>query len=450
MATGGLRRVLEQLDALLAAPDGQLLSRFVAGRDEESFAALVRRHGPMVLGVCRRVLRHEQDAEDAFQATFLVLARKAGSVVRQGSLGGWLHRVAHRTALEARAAAQRRRGRERQAVNMPQAAVGAEEPQDWRPLLDQELDRLPDKYRAAVVLCDLEGRPRREAARVLNLPEGTLSSRLAAARRMLAGRLARRGLAVSGGALGTALAAEAAPAAVPGPLAAATSKAATLVAAGELPAVPASVAGLMRGVLKAMLMTKLKFAVGGLVAVAALTAGGLAYHSGPAPAAAQTPRDDVRRDEARPPSEIEALRKENELLRLNLQVLLEKVRAQEAELQALRSQHPQRATPPRENTPLHKPPDNTRPVPDPNRPLDALPGRPPGSGPPGKFPPDGDGLDPKARPPADPAAQAEAALKELREARDEAAREQALRNLEDALRKLRQQTPSGPERPAAP
>src|SRR5262245_17051337 len=311
--------------------DGQLLARFAAARDEGAFEALVRRHGPMVLSVCRRVLRHEQDAEDAFQATFLILARKAASVVKRESVGSWLYAVAYRAALQARAASARRRAWETQVEEMPHPEVAPGESQDWRPVLDRELERLPEKYRAAVVLCDLEGLPRREAARQLGLPEGTLSSRLATARQRLARRLAKHGLSLSGGAVAAALSGDVVRAAVPAPLVVSTVNAAALVAAGQWAAISTPAALLMRGVLKAMLITKLKLVVGILVVVAALGATSLAYRAGgPAAIAADKP------DRTKPQSEVEALRNEVELLRLNLQVVLEKVRSQEAELRALR------------------------------------------------------------------------------------------------------------------
>src|SRR5437764_1345150 len=164
--TNDLRKVLQRA---LSAPgvglaDGELLSRFVSARDEAAFEALVRRHGPMVLSVCRRVLDPEQDAEDCFQAAFLVLARKAGPVVKRTSVGGWLYRVTYHVALEARSAVERRRARERQVAEMPHPEVAPEEPQDWRPLLERELAQLPDKYREVIVMCELEGMPRKEAA----------------------------------------------------------------------------------------------------------------------------------------------------------------------------------------------------------------------------------------------------------------------------------------------
>jgi RNA polymerase sigma factor (sigma-70 family) len=322
MATAGLNKVIQHLHQALAPPgltDKQLLARFAAARDQGAFTALVRRHGAMVLGVCRRLLRHEQDVEDAFQATFLVLARKAGSTRWADAIAPWLYEVANRTALEVNAVNARRRAREKQVENMPHPQAPPAEPQDWRPVLDEELRRLPEKYRAAVVLCELEGTTRKEAARQLGVPEGTLSSRLATARRLLAERLARRGVALPAGAL------LAAGGQVSAALVSCTTKAATLIAVGELAAAPTAAAALARGVMKAMLMTKLKLGVGALVAVAALGTSGLAYRAGPAPAMAQAPQN-----------ELEALRKENELLKLNLRVVLEKVRAQEAEVLALR------------------------------------------------------------------------------------------------------------------
>src|SRR5262249_49623855 len=195
--------------------DRQLLECFLTRQDEAAFAALLRRHGPMVLGVCRRVLRHTEDAEDAFQATFLILVRKAAAIRKREAVASWLHRAAFRAALEANAA--RRRSRERQVSAMPEteAAVLEDLSGELRALLEQELDRLPDKYRDAVVLCDLEGKTRKQAAQQLGVPEGTLSGRLTTARRMLAGRLARRGLTISGGALAAILSEGAASACVP-------------------------------------------------------------------------------------------------------------------------------------------------------------------------------------------------------------------------------------------
>src|SRR5205814_1898208 len=157
---------------------------------------------PMVWGVCRRILSNHHDAEDALQATFLVLIRKAASVRPNSMVGNWLYGVARQTALKARATAAKRRTRVRQVVDMPDPAAKEQELSgDLHALLDQELSRLPDKYRVAIVLCDLEGETRKQAARQLGLPEGTLSARLARGRAMLAKRLSRHGLTISAGTL---------------------------------------------------------------------------------------------------------------------------------------------------------------------------------------------------------------------------------------------------------
>jgi RNA polymerase sigma factor (sigma-70 family) len=158
--------------------DGQLLTLFIEDCDPAAFEALLRRHGPMVMGVCRRLLRNPPDSEDAFQATFLVLVRKAASVVPREMVANWLYGVARTTALRANAVAAKRRKRERQVREMPDPEVV--QPDLWhalRPLLDQELSRLPNNYRVAVVLCDLEGKSHKEAARQLGWPQGTLSGR---------------------------------------------------------------------------------------------------------------------------------------------------------------------------------------------------------------------------------------------------------------------------------
>jgi RNA polymerase sigma factor (sigma-70 family) len=336
MANGDLRTGLERIRrAFLVSggaglTDGELLGRFVVARDEAAFEALVHRHGPMVLGLCRRVLGNAHDAEDAFQATFLILARKAASVVKRESVGCWLFGVAQRTAREARTVLARRRARERQMAEIPHPEVSPAEPDDWRPILDREVARLPQKYQEAVVLFYLEGWPLREAALKLGVPLGTLSNRLVKARRLLAKRLARSGLSLSFAALVSVLS-EGMAAAVPAPLVVETVRAAALVAAGQLAAGTTPAALLSKGVLKTMLMTKLKLMVGMLLVVAVLGATGVAYRAG-----AQAPPTDKPRVE-KPRSELEALRKENELLKLNLEVVLEKVRAQEAELRALRA-----------------------------------------------------------------------------------------------------------------
>jgi RNA polymerase sigma factor (sigma-70 family) len=249
--------------------DGQLLERFVTERDDAAFAALVRRHGATVWGVCRRVLSSHHDAEEAFQATFLVLVRRAASVVPREMVANWLHGVAHKTALKARETAARRKTRERQVAEMPEPVVNDHALwRDLQPALDQELTRLPDKYRVAIVLCDMEGKTRKEAARQLGLPEGTLSGWLTRGRTMLAKRLARQGMHLSGGALATILAQQTASATAPPALLLSTIKAAGLVSAGQAATtgvVSPAVAELMKGVLRTMLLSKTKIATTVLV-----------------------------------------------------------------------------------------------------------------------------------------------------------------------------------------
>jgi RNA polymerase sigma factor (sigma-70 family) len=306
-----MNRVVQHLRRCTFVPDGggmtdgQLLECFLAHRDEAAFAALVRRHGPMVLGVCRRVLRNPQDAEDAFQATFLVLVRKAGSLRQRELVANWLYGVAYRAALETRAANASRRAKEKQVRDVPEPACQAEADvrHDWRPLLDRELARLPDKYREVVVLCDLEERKRKDVARQLNIPEGTLSSRLATARRMLGKRLARSGLILSGAVAATALFRSAASAGVPGPLVQSTVRAATLVAAGSAAAgaISARVAAVTEGVLKTMWISKSKVLGTMLLAFSLLAGGGvvflqsaLGHGPAPDPAARKTGEDAPR------------------------------------------------------------------------------------------------------------------------------------------------------------
>jgi RNA polymerase sigma factor (sigma-70 family) len=178
--------------------NAELLQRFITGRDGEAFAQLVRRHGEMVLGVCHRLLPNDQDTEDAFQATFLVLAQKARSIREVESVDKWLNGVAYRTARRARAQAARRRGLEERARAMAgQDPVNEAAGHDLRSHLDEEVGRLPDKYRALIRLCYLEGKSNAEAARELGCTKGTVSGRLARARELLRVRLARRGLSVT-------------------------------------------------------------------------------------------------------------------------------------------------------------------------------------------------------------------------------------------------------------
>jgi RNA polymerase sigma factor (sigma-70 family) len=481
-----------------AQSDGQLLGRFLSGRDEGAFEALVRRHGPMVLGLCRRLVRHDQDAEDCFQAAFLVLAQRAGSVRKRASLASWLYGVAYRVALRCRCVAARRQARERQVEEMPQPEVSAPEPQDWRPLLDEELNALPEKYRAAVVLCDLEGKARKEAARLLGVPEGTLSSRLAQARSLLAGRLSRRGVALSAGALTVALSGGATTAAVPTRLVVSTAKVAALVAAGQSAAVGPHAALLMHEVQKGMLMAKLKVCAALASVTLLLGAGGFAYQ-----AAGQTARP-AKSAEVRPAAEMDLLRKEVELLKLQVELLQEKVRAQGAELRDLKGRAGYGAPRPVQTPPAHRfaPPagaDNAAaPAPQPRprnlapttsaapapagiAPVPAAPTPAPEAAPAGvaPVPVAGDvpagalptpaptslapptpaalpadpavirGLAPAAKTQPDAVSQVETAVKALREARDPEARRRATEALEKAVKKLRSQ-PARTGDPAQP
>ncbi len=286
-------RALYALGPIGGVTDAQLLGRFVGrGEDaEEAFAALVQRHGPMVLGVCRRMLGGD-GAEDAFQAVFLVLARRAGSVRRRDGLKAWLYGVAVRTAKEARRRAARRRAREGAAMDVSRAgsAPDGRRGEDLA-LLDEELNRLPERLRVPLVLCELEGISRQDAARQLGLPEGTLSSRLARGRALLRDRLARRGVALGAGGLATLLP-EPAVAALPGPLADATVRLAFSYTAGAaaVGTVPAAVASLADGVLTMISLTKWKLAL----AATAIVAAGLTV------AWAAAPGHPDKADEARP------------------------------------------------------------------------------------------------------------------------------------------------------
>jgi RNA polymerase sigma factor (sigma-70 family) len=332
-----LRRAVQPSGAGL--PDGQLLRQYFAYRDEAAFAALVRRHGPMVLAVCRRYLGRAEDAEDAFQAAFIVLARKGHRVAGQPTIGGWLHGVAYHVALNVRNRVARRLGKERQVEIMPHPLVMPEEDQsELLAVLDRELTRLPEKYRLPVVLCELEGRSRKEAARQLGLPEGTLSSRLGRARKMLAKRMSGHGAAVTGASLAALFASEAGAACVSGPLVTSTVRAAGGV-------VSAGVVALAEGVLKAMLLTKIKGAALALLLALSVGVGtfGLTYRtataqSAPEPQTAGRVRESLAALAAPPEKlDLEALRQEVEALRTGLQATRERVKGLEAEVLALKA-----------------------------------------------------------------------------------------------------------------
>ncbi len=320
--------------ALLSIGEGlsdvQLLQSFLARRDEAAFEALLRRHGPMVLGVCRRVLRNVQDAEDAFQATFLVLARKADSIRSIQVVASWLYGVAYRTAMKARTMNAKRRAKERQAGQMPHpgpSADGAEE--ELLERLDYELSRLPEKYRVPVILCELEGKSRKDVARLLGLPEGTLSWRLAQAKKLLARRLSLYGTVAVAGLLAQGAASACLPAAL---------RTATIEAALTAGAVPVQVLALTEGVVKAMLLTKLKITAcfAALMLLAGAGATGLTYR-----ATAQEPkREKVSYDSVlaarQAPDDLESVRLEIEALRKELRATRERVKVLEGEVQALK------------------------------------------------------------------------------------------------------------------
>jgi RNA polymerase sigma factor (sigma-70 family) len=285
MADHSLTRVLAHVRGLVAPRQGApqedvpLLRRFVAHRDEDAFAELLQRHGPMVLAVCRSVLHNETDAEDAFQATFLVLARRAASIRCGEALGPWLHRVAYRVSLTAKANATVRRHHERRAADM--APTSRSDRAEWLDgqLLQAEVDRLPLKYRLPVVLCYLADRTHDEAAQELGWPVGTVKGRLARARALLRARLVRRGfvLPASGG---FALLA------VPPALGESTLKAAVAFAATDIQvagAVSTKAVALAEGVIRRMIAKKTK-SVLGLLLILAVTAAGPGFLLRPAAA----------------------------------------------------------------------------------------------------------------------------------------------------------------------
>src|SRR5262249_16692557 len=260
------RAVLSQIHRLAGTqtpdeiPDRELLGRFRGRRDEAAFAALVRRYGPMVWGVCRRVLGDRHDAEDAFQAAFLVLAGKADSLRRAESLGAWLHRVARHLALRARGCRDRRQQVE--TARPPNSSVtpsaGAEPSEELSlrealTILDEEVGRLPEKFRAPVVLCYLQGRTNEEAARELGYAAGTLKWRLGRARDLLGGRLSGRGVSLPAGAAAVLLVAGVSQAAVP-----ASARAALAYSVHQTNGVAAGAARLAQELMRGMTMNRVK------------------------------------------------------------------------------------------------------------------------------------------------------------------------------------------------
>jgi polysaccharide biosynthesis/export protein len=269
----------ERLQAALTLTDAQLLEQFALQCNEAAFEALLHRHGPLVFGVCRRMLFDVQDAEDAFQATFLVLARKAGSITQRSLLSNWLYGVAFRVAARARKNAFRRRAIERHDSDLTAVADATRSVDpDLGPLLHEQVQRLPEKYRGPVVLCYLEGKTNEEAADRLRWPVGTVKTRLDKAREILRTRLAQRGVALTVG----LLAANTVTAAMPAALLDRTFQAALPFAGGNAivgGAASAQALTLSTGVLRTMLLGKLKVLAAAVLAVAVVVgAGGLAYH----------------------------------------------------------------------------------------------------------------------------------------------------------------------------
>ncbi|HEV3117390.1 MAG TPA: sigma-70 family RNA polymerase sigma factor, partial [Gemmataceae bacterium] len=288
MASPGINSVVQHLwhwaagQSTVGASDQQLLERFVTSREEGAFTALVNRHGAMVFGVCRRLLRETHDAEDAFQATFLVLARKAAAIHKRESLGSWLHGVAVRVAHGSRRAAGRRSRLERE--RPAPATVEASDRITWgelRSVLDEELSRLPAQVRSPLVLCYLEGQTQDEAARRLGWSKSTFRRRLERGRALLQSRLARRGVTLSAGLLAPFLCEPAASAAAAKVLTASTVKTALLFGAGQsIGPVMTPSGALAETVLKSMLLAKGKLAASVMLTLTMLAGVGLwAYHA---------------------------------------------------------------------------------------------------------------------------------------------------------------------------
>jgi RNA polymerase sigma factor (sigma-70 family) len=272
---------LASASQLAAASDGELVARFAAGGEEAAFAALLRRHGPLVLAVCRHILGQEQDAEDAFQATFLLLARKAGSIRKKASVASWLHGVAYRLSVRTKAQRARWQANERRAASMRKTGPDLEAAlREVQAALDGALEALPERYRAALVLCHLEGKSHLEACRALGCPLATLRSRLTRGRKLLRDHLVGRALSLPAGALAAVLVLGGDVRAVPGRLVGATLQAALRFAAGQAATglVSANAAALAKGALRIMWMQKLvatALVLGGLVVAGALALPGL-------------------------------------------------------------------------------------------------------------------------------------------------------------------------------
>jgi RNA polymerase sigma factor (sigma-70 family) len=295
-------------------PDRELLARYVAGHEETAFTAIVERHGGLVLGVCRRILRHEHDAEDACQATFLVLARKADTIRKGDALSSWLHGVAGRIARKLHAGARQRACNDVSAADVAGPDTAGEV--TWREglaVLDEELSRLPASYRSALILCYLEGRRQDEAARELGCSLGALCGRLVRARECLRKRMVRRGVALPAALAGAVLGSAHAEAGLPPALAVRTIKAAATLLSGQAlgRVVPARVATLAEGILTTLSVNRVKTVAvflllsAGLVVAGALMAPAHGENEIPPPAerVKNAPESDRRADDKRSPDE---------------------------------------------------------------------------------------------------------------------------------------------------
>jgi RNA polymerase sigma factor (sigma-70 family) len=303
---GFLRRLKKAMaaESLAVLAERELVERFLSAHDEAAFQAILSRHGPMIFRVCRRVLSQEQDVEDAFQATFLVLAREAHKIRKQGSLASWLHGVAYRAALKARAGAARRRTCEAR-VQVPPPAAALPDEVSWkelRSLLDEELTRLPEKLRAPLVLCYLEGLTQDEAAEQLGCSKITCRRYLERARALLGSRLARRGVTLSAALFALVLSECAASAAVPPALAESTTEAAVALAAGKAVAALASARALAlaRGLVQPAVSAKVKAVCVVLLAAALAGLGGAAVRQDHDPVAPPPPAE--RQEVAKAPA----------------------------------------------------------------------------------------------------------------------------------------------------
>jgi RNA polymerase sigma factor (sigma-70 family) len=323
---GYLHRLVDTRHA--EAPDAQLIRRFVEQRDESAFEALVRRHGPLVLNTCRRLLPDPHDVDDAFQATFFVLARRAAALARPEQLAGWLHGVAVRVATKARVARARRLTHEETLADLPPAAAEATMDETLRRelwnVLDEEVARLPARYQAPFVLCYLAGKTNEEAAHELGHPSGTIFSRLARARELLRARLTRRGITLSSGMLAAALATQPADAALPASLLEATVHGSLLIAGGQTAALGSQTANalvLMREASRTMFLAKAKLAAVGILALIAAGSGVAMVSQRTASAKPQADSLVAKADAA----DDDALKRENENLKRDNEKLKEEI-----------------------------------------------------------------------------------------------------------------------------